>query len=77
MLVCLCTGVSDRKIRRLVREGAASPREVARACGAGASCGGCRPAVQALIEQTRSELDAGGHTSPSLFSAEPIAPSLA
>ncbi len=57
MLVCFCNGISDRKIRRLVREGASSWREVARACGAGASCGGCRPAVHALVEETRGEPD--------------------
>lgn len=53
MLVCHCNGVSDRAIKNAVRRGANSPREAASACGAGTSCGGCRPAIQEIV---RSEL---------------------
>ncbi|MBW2233280.1 MAG: (2Fe-2S)-binding protein [Deltaproteobacteria bacterium] len=49
MLICHCNGVSDRTIRRVVREGATSVGEVGRACGAGACCGGCANAVKKLI----------------------------
>jgi len=49
MLVCHCNGVSDRTIRKVVRQGAASAREVARACGAGACCGGCTDVVREII----------------------------
>lgn len=74
MLVCFCNGVSDRKIRRLVREGAASGREVARACGAGASCGSCRRAVDALVEETLSALDASPPEAARAYSRDSIAP---
>lgn len=50
MLVCHCNGVSDRSIRKAVRKGAGSIREVARMSGAGACCGGCRPAVRDILE---------------------------
>ena len=50
MLVCHCNGVSDRKIRKAVRKGAGSIREVAQMSGAGACCGGCRPAVRDILE---------------------------
>jgi len=50
MIVCHCHGVSDRAIRAAVREGAATRDEVARACSAGVCCGGCHPAIQAIIE---------------------------
>ncbi|HJO22938.1 MAG: (2Fe-2S)-binding protein [Myxococcota bacterium] len=53
MLVCQCKGVSDRTVREVVRAGARSGREVARACGAGRSCGGCRPLVREIIEDER------------------------
>jgi bacterioferritin-associated ferredoxin len=49
MLICHCNGISDRTIRRVVREGANSPDEVGRACGAGTCCGGCASAVKKLI----------------------------
>jgi bacterioferritin-associated ferredoxin len=49
MIVCHCRGLSDRKIRDVIRRGAHSPREVALACHAGRSCGGCIPLVRELI----------------------------
>ena len=35
MLVCHCNGVSDRTIRRTVRNGARTLSQVGQACGAG------------------------------------------
>jgi bacterioferritin-associated ferredoxin len=54
MIVCHCRGLSDRAIREVIRRGAQSPREVAIACHAGRSCGGCIPAVRALIQSESS-----------------------
>jgi len=51
MLVCHCRNVSDRKIRRLVKGGATSAREVARATGAGTHCGGCRSSVKQTVSE--------------------------
>jgi len=56
MIVCHCKAVNDRSIREAVRCGARSPREVALACQAGRSCGGCRPLVRQLIESEASTL---------------------
>ena len=50
MLVCHCRGITDRQIRRLVRDGATSTREVARATGAGLRCGGCRSNVKQVVD---------------------------
>lgn len=49
MIVCHCSGSSERAIRRAVRAGAVTPGLVARACGAGSGCGGCRQAVQEIL----------------------------
>jgi len=49
MIVCHCRGVSDRAIRKAVREGAVDSADVARACGAGAHCGGCLDAVHEIV----------------------------
>ena len=51
MLVCHCRGISDRQIKRLVKDGATSAREVARATGAGMRCGGCRTNVKAIVNE--------------------------
>ena len=50
MIVCHCKAISDRSIRQAVREGARSPRQVARACEAGRRCGGCHPVIREIIE---------------------------
>jgi bacterioferritin-associated ferredoxin len=47
--VCLCRAVTDREILRAVDDGAQTLRLVARQSGAGTACGGCRPAIAALI----------------------------
>lgn len=49
MIVCHCNGVSDRTIRKAVREGAADPVDVGRACGAGTCCGGCLDTVREIV----------------------------
>ena len=54
MIVCHCRGLSDRKIREVIRRGAHSPREVAIACHAGRYCGGCIPIVRELIASETS-----------------------
>ena len=67
MLVCQCRGVTDRQIRRLVKDGACSTREVARATGAGMRCGGCRSNVTKVVneavlqefQKTRSSMASG------------------
>jgi len=58
MIICHCKKLSDRQLREHVRAGARSTRELARACGAGACCGGCRPALDEILaeEQPRAGL---------------------
>lgn len=47
--VCLCNGVSDRKVRKAIARGATTVDELARTCGAGSGCGGCRPELEQLL----------------------------
>jgi len=49
MLVCHCNSVSERAIRRAVRDGAATLSDVGHACGAGACCGGCHDTIHGII----------------------------
>jgi bacterioferritin-associated ferredoxin len=50
MIICQCNGVTDRTIRKAVREGANNRNEVIRTCTAGKACGGCVPAIDEIIE---------------------------
>lgn len=51
MLICHCNGVTDRRVRSAVQAGACTLRDVARSCGAGAGCGGCRPEIGRILRQ--------------------------
>lgn len=55
MLVCHCKRVCDRTVREVVQCGARSVDDVGEACRAGTGCGGCRPLIDALIDE-----EAGG-----------------
>jgi len=50
MIVCHCTGATDRKIRREVESGARSCNEIGQRCAAGTRCGGCVSMIQSMIE---------------------------
>ena len=56
MIVCQCTGVTDRTIRKAVRDGASNRNDVVRACTAGNTCGGCVPAIDEIIEAERRRI---------------------
>ena len=45
--------VNDRLIRTLAQDGARTSDQVAEACGAGACCGGCRPAIDEILREER------------------------
>ena len=62
MIVCQCKGVTERQIRRAVRDGATGRDEVILACFAGSSCGGCVPMIDSIIKA----LDDPPHASPLL-----------
>ena len=52
MIVCHCTGITDRDIRSLVRQGRAKTvSEIGLDCSAGRGCGGCQLAVQQIVRQ--------------------------
>lgn len=49
MFVCHCRKVTDQRICAAIEAGARDPAALASRCGAGGGCGGCLPAVQALL----------------------------
>ncbi|MDH3210920.1 MAG: (2Fe-2S)-binding protein [Myxococcales bacterium] len=50
MVICHCHGISDHAIRKAIRGGASSRREIARSCKAGGACEGCAPAIDEILE---------------------------
>jgi bacterioferritin-associated ferredoxin len=55
VIVCMCYGVSDRKICQLAAEGACTVDDVTARCGAGGDCGGCRESIKELVETAVEE----------------------
>jgi bacterioferritin-associated ferredoxin len=53
VLVCHCHRISDRTVKLCVRGGASTADDVGRSCGAGTACGGCRPAIEAIVRGLR------------------------
>ncbi|MDP9386609.1 MAG: (2Fe-2S)-binding protein [Actinomycetota bacterium] len=51
MFVCHCRAVTDGVIRGAIEAGAADAGTLARQCGAGSRCGGCWPALEALLAE--------------------------
>jgi bacterioferritin-associated ferredoxin len=52
VIVCHCSGITDRDIRSLVQSGrATSLRDLGRSCAAGLGCGGCRLEVDRIVRQ--------------------------
>jgi bacterioferritin-associated ferredoxin len=50
MLVCHCKGVSERELRSAIQSGVCTRGDLARECGAGSVCGGCRPLIDELLD---------------------------
>jgi bacterioferritin-associated ferredoxin len=50
MYVCLCYGVTERRVRETIRGGARSAAEVSRRCYAGTGCGACRVVIREILE---------------------------
>ena len=62
MIICQCNGVSDRTIRKVIRDGASNRNDVVRACMAGRACGGCVPAIDQIIEAEQERIVRSGLT---------------
>lgn len=49
MYVCACRAVTDREVHGAVAAGAVDLEDLAAHCGAGATCGGCVPALLDIL----------------------------
>lgn len=56
MIVCLCKGISDKKIRWLIQNGSTSVKDLMSSCQAGGDCGSCILQMKELISKESQEL---------------------
>jgi bacterioferritin-associated ferredoxin len=56
MYVCVCNEVTDHQIRKAVREGATSVRELHRELKVASQCGKCASTARCVLEVTLAEL---------------------
>ena len=55
-VVCVCFGVTDTEIKKVVSENnLTNVEEVTNYCKAGGGCTGCHPQIEQIIEQCRPE----------------------
>jgi bacterioferritin-associated ferredoxin len=54
-LVCLCHGVSERRVRREIDHGACTVAEIAERCQAGGCCQSCHPTLDELLAERSTE----------------------
>lgn len=54
MIVCICEGVSDREILRVIKEGARSLVDIRKACGAGSQCGRCKEYLKCMLNDNKT-----------------------
>ena len=54
MIICLCRGLSESDIRRVIERGAWSADAVMAACGAGGDCGACTIMLADLVAESET-----------------------
>jgi bacterioferritin-associated ferredoxin len=55
VILCLCTGSSDRDIERALEAGAESLSEIGDSCRAGLDCGQCHSALLKILDRRSCE----------------------
>jgi bacterioferritin-associated ferredoxin len=54
MILCLCQGVSERRVQTAIRGGACTRKEVTNSCRAGDGCGGCHGSIRELLAEAKA-----------------------
>jgi len=55
MLICICHGISDKKIIEMIQNGSNSADDITQKCGAGGDCGSCVMKLQKFFEEPQKE----------------------
>jgi bacterioferritin-associated ferredoxin len=54
MYICVCNGITENEVRRCVRRGATSLRELQMELGVACNCGKCAATAAAIVEEETS-----------------------
>jgi bacterioferritin-associated ferredoxin len=60
VIICLCRGVSESDIRRVIERGAFTAEAVTAACGAGGDCGACTIMLADLVAESEAAAAGAG-----------------
>ena len=52
MYICICNAVTDKEIKKAIRNGAGSIKKLNQQLNVGSNCGSCVSSVQALLDKT-------------------------
>jgi bacterioferritin-associated ferredoxin len=72
VLICHCHGITESRIRQIARAGEPKLREIVRACGAGSTCGGCRPAIRQILADEKASQASREDARPPVANALPV-----
>jgi bacterioferritin-associated ferredoxin len=72
VLVCHCHGITESRIRQIARAREPKLREIARSCGAGTGCGGCRPAIRQILADEKASRAVCEDSAPAPAAALPV-----
>ena len=54
MYVCICHGISDRRLKEELREGVATFEQLQARTGVSTCCGACESTARAIVEESRA-----------------------
>jgi bacterioferritin-associated ferredoxin len=72
VIVCICRGVSDSKIREHIQRGASTLRDLQR-CGIGDQCGSCHNSLKSMLSAAAAERAAAAPCPACVGAAEGVA----
>lgn len=67
MIVCLCEGVNDTKLRSAIEDGADTVRALCRRTKAGTHCGMCKCDIRSMLRERRAT---HGNATPQVMAAK-------
>jgi bacterioferritin-associated ferredoxin len=66
VIVCICRGVSQKRVLETIDAGAGNVGEIGRRCGAGTDCGTCTPLLQQTLDARRSDRACTGRSAAAI-----------
>jgi bacterioferritin-associated ferredoxin len=65
MYICLCQGISEKRLQQAIREGARSFEQLQSCTGVATCCGACEPCAREMLGERTSADSAESHAQAS------------